>query len=52
MEEHSGFRPDHWRTQELSESAIEPVDGELVVPDGSGLGLSVADKDLEGMRIA
>ena len=52
LQEYPGSRPDHRWTQELIEPASEIADGELVIPDGPGLGFRVDEKELERIRIA
>ena len=51
VQEYPGSRPDHRWTQELIDPAAEIRDGELVVPDGAGLGFRVVEKEIERIRI-
>ena len=51
VQEFPGSRPDHAWTQELIDPPAEVRDGELVVPEGPGLGFSVDEKKIEKIRI-
>ena len=51
LQEYPGSRPDHRWTQDLIDPAAQIVDGELVVPEGPGLGFRVVEKELERIRI-
>ena len=51
VQEYPGSRPDHRWTQELIHPANDVVDGELVVPDGPGLGFQVVEKEIDRIRI-
>ena len=44
VQEFPGSRPDHAWTQELIDPPAEVSDGELVVPEGPGLGFSVDER--------
>ena len=45
MQEFPGSRPDHAWTHELIDPTADVRDGELVVPEGPGLGFSVEEKN-------
>ena len=51
VQEFPGSRPDHAWTQELIDPPAEVRDGELVVPEGPGLGFSVDENKIEKIRI-
>ncbi len=51
VQEYPGSRPDHRWTQELIDPAPEVRNGELVVPDGPGLGFEVNQKEVDRIRI-
>ena len=51
VQEFPGSRPDHRWTQELIDPPAEVRDGELVVPDGAGLGFKLNEKAVEKIRI-
>ena len=51
LQEFPGSRPDHAWTQELIDPPADVRDGELVVPEGPGLGFSVDEKKIEKIRI-
>lgn len=51
VQEYPGSRPDHRWTQDLIEPPNDVVDGELIVPDGPGLGFEVVEKEIDRIRI-